>query len=306
MVYGSTQEVAGRLRLFSGGLLKQGGVTGTLKRNLPFESQADSEASDSGVPHFDAGDVRVNENVPLTIMHTIWLSQHNLIVTELAKLNPCWDDDRLYQEGHKVVGAMIQIITYKEFLPLIFGEDGYNTFIGSYPGYSPNTDVTIPNSFAIAAFRFGHSLIRPEFTHLDKDNKPLDIGPLSLHDSFFNPLQYFISGGTDPILRGLMQDRSKEVDEFLTMVLTEQLFAPTSTGLGRDLASRNTQRGREHGLPSYRSFQEYCYNIYEIPSTFHSQGVEGRLRRLYGITGFTNGIDSFAGGLAEERMSGSN
>ena len=91
-------------------------------------------------------------------MHTIWLRQHNVIVTEIAKLNPCWDDERLYQEGRKIVGAMIQIITYKEFLPLIFGEDGYNTFIRSYPGYSPNTDVTIPNSFATAAFRFG-----PEF-----------------------------------------------------------------------------------------------------------------------------------------------
>ena len=155
------------------------------------------------------------------------------------KLNPCWDDERLYQEGRKIVGSMIQIITYKEFLPLIFGEDGYSTFIRSYPGYSPNTDVTIPNSFATAAFRFGHSLIRPEFTRLNKDNKPLDIGALSLRNSFFNPLQYFISGGTDPILCGPMQDRSKEVDKFLTMVLTEQLFAPTSTGLGQDLAIYN-------------------------------------------------------------------
>ena len=70
--------------------------------------------------------------------------------------------------------------------------------------------------------------------------------------------------------------------------------------------SSNLQRGREHGQPSYRSFQEYCYNIYEIPSRFHSQGVEGRLRRLYSITRFRNGIDLFAGGLAEERMIGSN
>ena len=305
MVYGSTQEVADSLRLFSGGLLKQGGVNGTLKGNLPFESQADSEISDSGVPHFVGGDVRVNENVALTIMHTIWLRQHNVIVTELAKLNPCWDDERLYQEGRKIVGAMIQIITYKEFLPLIFGEDGYNTFIGSYPGYSPNTDVTIPNSFATAAFRFGHSLIRPEFTRLDKDNKPLDIGALSLRDSFLNPLQYFLSGGTDPILRGLMQDRSREVDEFLTRVLTKQLFAPSNSTLGQDLAARNIQRGREHGQPSYRSFQQYCLDIFGVESRFHSRSTEALLRKVYGFTGFRNGIDLFAGGLAEERISGS-
>ena len=306
MVYGSTQEVADRLRLFTGGLLKQGGVTGTQKGNLPFKSLTDNELSDSGVPNFDAGDVRVNENVPLTIMHTIWVRQHNYIVTELAKLNPCWDDERLYQEGRKIVGAIIQIVTYKEFLPLIFGEEGFNTFIGSYPGYSPNTDATIPNSFATAAFRFGHTLIRPEFTRLDKDNKPLEIGSLSLRESFFNPLQYFLSGGTDPILRGLIQDRSREVDIFLNMVLTKQLFASTSTGLGQDLASRNIQRGREHGQPSYRTFQEYCFNIYGVPSRFHSLILRLKFRRLYGFTGFRNGIDLFAGGLAEERMSGSN
>ena len=276
-----------------------------MKGNLPFESQADSEASDSGVPHFVDGDVRVNENVALTIMHTIWLRQHNLIVTELAKLNPCWDDERLYQEGRKLVGAMIQIITYKEFLPVIFGEDGFNTFIGSYPGFSPNTDATIPNSFATAAFRFGHALIRPEFTRLDKDNKPLDIGPLSLRDSFFNPLQYFLSGGTDPILRGLMQDSSREVDEFLTRILTKQLIAPSNSTLGQDLAARNIQCGREHGQPSYRSFQQYCFDIFGVQSRFHSQSTEALLRNVYGFTGFRDGIDLFAGGLAEERIRGS-
>ena len=36
MVYGSTQQVADRLRLFPGLLFKQGGVTGTLKGNLPL------------------------------------------------------------------------------------------------------------------------------------------------------------------------------------------------------------------------------------------------------------------------------
>ena len=306
MVYGSTQEVADRLRLFSGGLLNQSGVAGTLKGDLPFKSEDDSEPSDSGAPEFDAGDVRVNENVALTIMHTIWLREHNRIVTELAKLNPCWDDERLYQEGRKIVGALIQIVTYKEFLPLIFGEDGFDIFIGPYPGYSSNIDASIPNSFATAAFRFGHSLIRPEFARLDKDNKPLEIGSLSLRDSFFNPLQYFISGGTDPILRGLMQDTSREVDEFINLVLTQQLFAPDNARLGQDLASRNIQRGREHGQASYRRFQKYCFNIYGVPSRFHSEDVEKRLRRVYGFNGFRKGIDLFAGGLAEERMNGSN
>ena len=41
------------------------------------------------------------------IPHTIWLREHNRIVRELTELNPCLDDERLYQEGHKIVGALM-------------------------------------------------------------------------------------------------------------------------------------------------------------------------------------------------------
>ena len=110
-VYGSTKEVADSLRLFSGGLLRQGGRVDSLRGNLPVGA----ELSDSGAPFFVAGDVRANEHVALAIMHTIWLREHNRIVRELAEINPCWDDERLYQEGRKIVGAIMQVITYKEF-----------------------------------------------------------------------------------------------------------------------------------------------------------------------------------------------
>ena len=301
-VYGSTKEVADSLRLFSGGLLRQGGRTNSLKGNLPVGP----ELSDSGAPFFVAGDVRANEHVALTIMHTIWLREHNRIVRELAELNPCWDDERLYQEGRKIVGAIMQVITYEEFLPLLLGDNGYNIFIGPYSGYSSDINASIPNAFATAAFRFGHSLIRPAFARLDSENKPLSIGPLGLRKAFFNPLEYFISGGTDPILRGLLQEKSREVDEFVNIVLTTQLFATSNTSLGQDLAARNIQRGREHAIPSYRDFEKYCLDMFGVSSKFASVATVLKLRNLYGNYGFSNGIDLWVGGLAEKRMEGSN
>ena len=246
-VYGSTKEIADSLRLFSDGLLRQGGRTNSLRGNLPVGD----ELSDSGAPFFVAGDVRANEHVPLTVMHTIWLREHNRIVRELAEINPCWDDERLYQEGRKIVGALMQVITYKEFLPLLLGETGFKIFVGPYKWYSKDVNASIPNAFATDAFRFGHSLINPTFARLDKDNTPLSIGSLGLREAFFNPLQYYVSGGTDPILRGLLQDKSRQVDEFVTRVLTTQLFAESDNSLGQDLAARNIQRGREHAIPSY-------------------------------------------------------
>ena len=301
-VYGSTKGSADSLRLFSGGLLRQGGRTDSLRGNLPVGA----ELSDSGAPFFVAGDVRSNEHVALTVMHTIWLREHNRIVRELAEINPCWDDERLYQEGRKILGALVQVITYKEFLPLLLGENGFNTFIGSYPGYSSDVNASVPNAFATAAFRFGHTLINPTFARLDKENKPLSIGPLGLREAFFNPLQYYISGGTDPILRGLLQDRSRQVDEFVSRVLTTQLFAESDDSRGQDLAARNIQRGREHAIPSYRDYQQFCYKMFGVSSEFTSLTTELRLRNLYGNRGFREGIDLWVGGLAEKRMDKSN
>jgi len=301
-VYGSTQEVAESLRLFSGGLLREGGRTDTLKGNLPFGD----ELSDGNVPFFVAGDVRANENVALTVIHTIWLREHNRIVRELAKFNPCWDDERLYQEGRKIVGAMMQVITYDEFLPLLFGEEAFKIFIGAYTGYDPYVDASIPNSFASAAFRFGHSLINPVFARLDEQYKSLSIGPLGLRESFLNPIQYFISGGTDPLLRGLLNDKSRELDEFVNRVLTTQLFAPDDKSVGQDLVSRNIQRGREHGIPSYRVFEQYCLSKFGVPSRFANKVTESKLRFVYGRKGFKDGIDLFVGGLAEDKVEGSN
>jgi peroxidase len=68
-----------------------------------------------------SGDDRANENLHLTTMHLILARQHNRLARILSSLNPRWDDERLYQEARKIVGAQMQHITYNEFLPLVLG-----------------------------------------------------------------------------------------------------------------------------------------------------------------------------------------
>ena len=67
-------------------------------------------------------------------------------------------------------------------------------------------------------------MFHSETDRYDSEGKCLPIGPLNLRDAFFNPLQYYISGGTDPLLRGLLRSSSRELDEFVSIVLTTQLF----------------------------------------------------------------------------------
>lgn len=114
---------------------------------------------------FDTGDVRSNVQIQLTVMHTVWLREHNRIAKALASLNPYWDDEKLFQETRRIVGAMIQHISYNEFLPIVIGRSSMNKQgislqkHGYYTGYNNKVNPGIRVEFHAAAFRFGHTII---------------------------------------------------------------------------------------------------------------------------------------------------
>ena len=62
-----------------------------------------------------AGDVRANENIALTSMHTLFAREHNRIVASLARTR--LSDEDKFQIARRIVGAEIEYITYNEFLP---------------------------------------------------------------------------------------------------------------------------------------------------------------------------------------------
>ena len=294
-VYGSQPADEKELRAFHHGLLKEG----TIPNTLPEDPHPELDCPGS-TPCFRAGDFRVNEQVALTVMHTIFLREHNRIAKKLQRLNPSWNDEKIYQEARKIVGAEAQVITFREYLPEILGTVNTQNLLGTYAGYNPYIDGSLPNSFATAAFRMGHSQIQPEFFLIDENGRSMP--PLRLVDAFFKPQAFFDNGGTDPFLRGLLSQQSRKVDSFLSVVLTNRLFERPGMA-GMDLASLNIQRGRDHGLPSYGAFRNYCTSRfgYHFWGYIRDQSIRRKLLELYGTE---YNFDLWVGGLAEAPLPG--
>src|SRR5882762_6380944 len=100
-----------------------------------------------------AGDVRANENIALTALHTLFAREHNRIVGLL----PTWlSAEERFQIARRVVGAEIQYITYTQFLPAL------GVQLEQYRGYDPTVDPGLSNEFAVVGYR-AHSMIHGEF-----------------------------------------------------------------------------------------------------------------------------------------------
>ena len=106
-----------------------------------------------------SGDERVNDNAGLASIHTVLVREHNRLASLLETVNPHWDEETLYQEARKMVGAEIQHITYNEFLPRIIGLNAMNLYDlrvrteGYSNDYDPTCNPAMFNEFATAAFR---------------------------------------------------------------------------------------------------------------------------------------------------------
>lgn len=302
MIYGSDAATARALRTLSGGRLKTSAgdllpfnnATFFPEGTLPMGNDAHRVPDDQ---LFAAGDIRANENVELTALHTLFVREHNRLADQLGKANPTWNDEWLYQTARSWVIAELQAITYQEWLPALLGQGA----VHRYQGYDPTVNPGIANEFSTAAFRLGHSLLGDDVEFLNNRGVAIaDEVPLS--EAFSNP-GLVRAHGIDSILKYLASDPSSELDNQIVDSVRNFLFGPPGSG-GLDLASLNIQRGRDHGLADYNAIRRQ----YGLPGvTSFSQissnpEVQAKLEALYGNV---DNIDAWVGMLAEDHVPGS-
>jgi peroxidase len=246
-----------------------------------------------------AGDVRAGENQALLSMQTVFAREHNRLVDELAERDPSLTADELYQAARTRVEAEVQAITYKEYLPLLVGENA----ISEYQGYDSSVNPGISLEFATAVFRLGHSQVSPEIQRLLENGQTIEAGHLALRDAFgASPAAVAANGGIDPILMGLGDGMSQELDNQIVDDLRSlQLDVPVN-GI-TDLASLNIQRGRDLGLPSYNEMRDAlglprAESFSDITS---DEAVAARLEEAYGDVDL---VDLWVGGLSEDDVEG--
>ena len=168
-------SIAQTLRTFTNGLLRTSpGLSGngsaakqeilTGRTYLPLSNDTCSASVNPAYNCFYAGEFRTSENLGLVSMHTLFMREHNRIATALAKINPTWNDETLYQETRRIVIAQLQHITYSEFVPQLVGDTSLKPLqTNSYfTGYNSNVSPQIYGEFATSAFRMGHSLMRQQ------------------------------------------------------------------------------------------------------------------------------------------------
>ncbi|XP_052280762.1 chorion peroxidase-like [Dreissena polymorpha] len=286
-IYGSDKTTADSLRTFVGGKL-------STNNDLLPSGGAGCIVSDASRPCFRAGDPRVNQQPALASLQTVWVREHNRLVAALAALRPSWSDETLYQEARKIVIAIIQHVSFNEYLQEILGQSTMIQYglkplaSGHFGGYSDSEKPIIRNGFSAAAFRFGHSMI---YHRIQAHNGAIKTSDKLLKDEFLRP-DLVYSRGVGEICRGLTRTPSEAVDKYLTEQVTRHLFE-RAPGFGGDLAAINIQRARDHGIPGYQAWRRFC----GLSGQFsHAASVQAQLLQIYSSP---EDIDLFTGGVSE-------
>lgn len=185
-----------------------GGVREGLRNDLPREQETDPNPRRAII-----GDGRNDENVAVAQFHTAFLHFHNAVVDQLAATRGLTGEE-LFEEARRQVRFHYQWLVVHDYLVTVCGigaayrgaHDAANFIRWTLQGgFTPSTsEQFMPLEFAVAAFRFGHTMVRPtyDFNHNFGRPEPGLAGSGAPRATFRQLFEFTGGGGLEPHLPG--------------------------------------------------------------------------------------------------------
>jgi Animal haem peroxidase len=224
---------------------------GVMKFDLPRNSQ--------GTPL--VGDPRNDENLVLSQLQVAFLRFHNAVVDHVRADTGLTRPSEIFVEAQRLVRWHYQWIILHEFLPKTVGQamvDHVLTHGRKF--YKWRNAPYIPVEFSVAAYRFGHSQVRPSYRVNFGPNDASQLFALLFNDGLaVSPVAVDMRGGTRAPNRFIdwqtffdfgdnRARNNKRIDTRLSTVLLDLPGVPG--GEPQSLASRNLLRHLTFKLPS--------------------------------------------------------
>lgn len=224
------------------------------------------------------GDGRNDENLIVAQLHHSFLRLHNALVDKLRAQGAATGDDALFALARQHTTWIYQWMVVNLFLKTVCDpsvvEDVlekraplYRAFFEAHKASVPEGALPMPLEFSVAAFRYGHSMVRGDYDYNRSFGMAVDGTPQTR--ASFDQLFAFTSGGNmsgfgltslpdnwiiewDRFIRadGPAGRTARKIDSRLALPLKEMRNpAPGASGIMRHLAARNLRRGYVFNLP---------------------------------------------------------
>lgn len=121
------------------------------------------------------GDPRNDENHIVAQIQALFLNFHNKVIDQLGKNRTDLDNQphARFELAQRIVRWHYQYLVVNDYLPKILGAQTLTAVLGDKPATDPKPQLSfykpkggkayIPVEFSVAAFRFGHSMVRPSY-----------------------------------------------------------------------------------------------------------------------------------------------
>lgn len=143
------------------------------------------------------GDPRNDENLALAQLHIAFLKFHNSFIREIKATFPALPAATLFKRAREATIKHYQRMVLRDFLPKIIDPNAIEAVLsGGHRIFKPQDHDHMPIEFSVAAFRLGHSMIRPKYEwNRVFHSKPNALAPATL-ELLFEFTQF--SGSTTP------------------------------------------------------------------------------------------------------------